>query len=63
MIQVLQESSIGDSIYGLMKQLKDVQQTLEAFETLPADINDQIEIQNIRIKNAIGKINELLQHI
>lgn len=63
MIQVMQESNVGDSIYGLMKQLKDIQQTLETFETLPADVNDQIEIQNIRIKNAINKINELLQHL
>lgn len=63
MIQVLHESNVGDSIYGLMKQLKDIQQTLETFETLPADVNDQIEIQNIRIKNAINKINELIQHL
>lgn len=63
MIQVMQESNVGDSIYGLMKQLKDIQQTLETFETLPADVNDQIEIQNIRIKNAINKINELIQHL
>jgi len=63
MIRVLHESNVADSVYGLMKQLKDIQQTIETFETLPADVNDQIEIQNIRIQNAIGKINELLQHL
>ena len=63
MIKVLQESNVGDNIYGLIKQLKDIEQILETFETLPADINEQIEIQSIRMKNAIGKINELIQNL
>lgn len=63
MIQVLRESSVADTMYGFIKQLKDIQQTIETLETLPADINDPIEMQNIRIKNAIGKIQELLQHV
>ncbi len=63
MIQVMRESSVADTMYVYAKQLKDIQQTIETFETLPADINDQIEMQNIRIKNAIGKIQELLQHL
>lgn len=63
MIQVLHESNVADNVYGFARQLKDIQQTIETFQTLPADVNDQIEMQNIRIKNAINKINELLQHL
>lgn len=63
MITVLRESNVADTMYGFIKQLKDIQQTIETFETLPTDINDHIEMLNIRIKNAIGKIQELLQHL
>lgn len=63
MLKIVQESSVADNIYGLIKNLKDIQQTLEGFEVLPADIDDQIQIQSIRIKNAIGKINELIQSL
>lgn len=63
MLKIVQESSVADNIYGLIKNLKDIQQTLEGFEVLTADIDDQIQIQSIRIKNAIGKINELIQSL
>ncbi len=63
MLKIVQESSVSDNIYGLIKNLKDIQQSLEGLEVLPADIDDQIQIQSIRIKNAIGKINDLLQQL
>lgn len=63
MLKILQESNVADNIYSLIKNLKDIEQTLEGLETLPADIDDQIQIQNIRIKNAIGKINDLLNSL
>lgn len=63
MLKIVQESSVADSIYGLIKNLNDIQQSLEGLEVLPADIDDQIQIQSIRIKNAIGKINDLLQQL
>lgn len=63
MLKIVQESSVADNIYGLIKNLKDIQQSLEGLEVLPADIDDQIQIQSIRIKNAIGKINDLLQQL
>lgn len=63
MLKIVQESSVADNVYSLVKNLKDIQQSLEGLETLPADIDDQTQIQNIRIKNAIGKINELIQSL
>lgn len=63
MLKIIQESNVADNVYSLIKNLKDIQQSLEGLETLPADIDDQIQIQNIRIKNAIGKINELIQSL
>lgn len=63
MLKILHESSVVDNIYSLIKNLKDIQQTLEGLEVLPADIDDQIQIQNIRIKNAVGKINDLISNL
>lgn len=61
MLKILHESSVVDNIYSLIKNLKDIQQSLEGLEVLPADIDDQI--QNIRIKNAVGKINDLISNL
>ena len=63
MLKILHESSVVDNIYSLIKNLKDIQQSLEGLEVLPADIDDQIQIQNIRIKNAVGKINDLISNL
>lgn len=63
MLKILHESSVVDNIYSLIKNLKDIQQSLEGLEVLPADIDDQIQIQNIRIKNAVGKINDLISSL
>ena len=63
MLKILHESSVVDNIYSLIKSLKDIQQSLEGLEVLPADIDDQIQIQNIRIKNAVGKINDLISNL
>ena len=63
MLKILHESSVADNIYSLIKNLKDIQQSLEGLEVLPADIDDQIQIQNIRIKNAVGKINDLISNL
>lgn len=61
MLKILHESSVVDNIYSLIKNIKDIQQSLEGLEILPADIDDQI--QNIRIKNAVGKINDLISNL
>jgi len=63
MLKVMKESTVADDVYSLLKQLKDIQQTLESFDVLPADIDDQIQIQNIRIKNAVGKMNDLIKNL
>lgn len=65
MLKILHESSVVDNIYSLIKNIKDIQQSLEGLEILPADIDDQIQIQiqNIRIKNAVGKINDLISNL
>lgn len=63
MLKILYKSNVVDNIYSLIKNLKDIQQTLEGIEVLPADIDDQIQIQNIRIKNAVGKINDLISNL
>lgn len=63
MLKMLQESNVADNMYSLIKKLKDIQQTLEGIEILPADIDDQIQIQNIRIKNSVGKIEELIRNL
>lgn len=62
-LKILHESSVVDNIYSLIKNIKDIQQSLEGLEVLPADIDDQIQIQNIRIKNAVGKINDLISNL
>ena len=63
MLKILHKSSVVDNIYSLIKNIKDIQQSLEGLEVLPADIDDQIQIQNIRIKNAVGKINDLISNL
>ena len=63
MLKILHESSVVDNIYSLIKNIKDIQQSLEGLEILPADIDDQIQIQNIRIKNEVGKINDLISNL
>lgn len=65
MLKILHKSSVVDNIYSLIKNIKDIQQSLEGLEILPADIDDQIQIQiqNIRIKNAVGKINDLISNL
>ena len=63
MLKVMKESNVADDIYSLLKQLKDIQQTLESFDVLPADVEDQIQIQNIRVRNAIGKMNDLIKSL
>ena len=63
MLRVVQEANVADNLYSLIKKLKDIQQTLEGIEILPADIDDQIQIQNIRIKNSVGKIEELIRNL
>lgn len=63
MLQVKNESSVIDSTYSFQKDLKDIQETIETIDVLPVDVEDQIAMQNIRIKNAIGKIKEFLQKI
>lgn len=63
MLQVKNESSVIDSTYSFQKDLKDIQATIETIDVLPVDVEDQIAMQNIRIKNAIGKIKEFLQKI
>lgn len=63
MLKIVQESNVADNMYSLIKKLKDIQQTLEGIEILPADIDDQIQIQNIRIKNSVGKIEELIRNL
>lgn len=63
MLKIVQESNVADNMYSLIKKLKDIQQTLEGIEILPADIDDQIQIQSIRIKNSVGKIEELIRNL
>ena len=63
MLKILHKSSVVDNIYSLIKNIKDIQQSLEGLEVLPADIDDQIQIQNIRIKNAVGKIHDLFSNL
>ena len=63
MLRVKNESSVIDSTYSFQKDLKDIQATIETIDVLPVDVEDQIAMQNIRIKNAIGKIKEFLQKI
>ena len=63
MLKIVQESNVEDNMYSLIKKLKDIQQTLEGIEILPADIDDQIQIQSIRIKNSVGKIEELIRNL
>ena len=63
MLKIVQESNVAHNMYSLIKKLKDIQQTLEGIEILPADIDDQIQIQSIRIKNSVGKIEELIRNL
>lgn len=61
MLQVLRESNLADTTHSLMKRLKSLQDMFESLGTINSNIDDQVQVQMIRIKNSIDKIDNLLQ--
>lgn len=61
MLQVLRESNLADTTHFLMKRLKSLQDMFESLGTINSNIDDQVQVQMIRIKNSIDKIDNLLQ--